>query len=154
MLNIQIQNRWTEKLTFSLNPKKPRAFLPRTKTLPFKKPGAGVELTFIASFILIPGAVRRGQPQANLIRWVNWTNYYQFIDEWNSKAPSLSSFITFSARPMPTANKSERKGINKQVKMYHFPSLDGLYQDGFYHKTCPLERRNLFGICQSVILNR
>ena len=109
MLNMLIQNRWTEKLTFSLNPKKPRVFLPHTEPLSFEKPGAGVDLTFIARFILILGAVRCGQPVANLIRWVNWTNYYQFIEECNSKAPSLLSIIAFIIRPMPTVNKLEKK---------------------------------------------
>ena len=68
---MQIQDRSTEILTFSLNPKKPRVFLPPTKPLPFEKPGTGVEMTFIASFILIPGAARCGQPVTNLIRCVN-----------------------------------------------------------------------------------
>ena len=56
------------KLTFSLNPKKPRVFLPHAEPLAFEKPGAGVGLTFIARFILVLGAVRCGQPVANLIR--------------------------------------------------------------------------------------
>jgi hypothetical protein len=45
--------------------------LPQTKPLPFEKPSAGVDLTFIARFILILGAVRCGQPLANLVRWLN-----------------------------------------------------------------------------------
>jgi hypothetical protein len=60
-----------ERLTFSLNPKKPRVFLPHTEPLPFEKPGAGFDLTFIARFILIPGAVRCSQPLANLVHWVD-----------------------------------------------------------------------------------
>ena len=67
-LNIQIQIRRTEKLTLSLDPKKPRRFFPQTEPLSFEKPGAGVDVTFIARFILIPGAVRCGQPPENLIR--------------------------------------------------------------------------------------
>ena len=59
------------KLTLSLNPKKLRGFLPHTEPLPFKKPGTGIDLTFIARFILIPGAVRWSQPLDNLLRWVN-----------------------------------------------------------------------------------
>ena len=62
---------------------------------------------------------------------------------------------------MPTANKLEKKDINKQVKMYRFvvsqpwiPSLECLYQDGVYYKACPLERRILFGMSQYVIFNR
>ena len=55
-----MNRRRTEKLTLSLNPKKPRVFFPYTEPLPFEKPGAGVDLTFIARFILIPGAVRCG----------------------------------------------------------------------------------------------
>ena len=109
MLNIKIQNRWTKKLTFSLNPKKPRGFFPHTEPFPIEKPGAGVDLTFITRFILIPGAVRCREPLANLIRCVNWTNYYQVIEESNSKAPSLSYFIAFSARSTPTTNKSEKR---------------------------------------------
>ena len=68
---MQIQNRWTEKLTLSLNPKKPRGFFPHTEPLSFEKPGARADLTFISRFILIPGAVRCSQPLENLIRWVN-----------------------------------------------------------------------------------
>ena len=136
--------------------------MPHTKPLPFEKPGAGVDLTFIASFIVISRAVRCGQPLANLICWWNCTNYFQFREECNSRAPSLSSFIAFSARPMPTMNKLDEKvSTSKQVKMYHFvacqpgfPSLECSYQNGFYYKSCFLERRNLFGIYQSVILNR
>ena len=56
------------KLTFSHNPQKPRLFLPNAEPFAFEKPGAGVGLTFIACFILILGAVRRGQPMANLFR--------------------------------------------------------------------------------------
>ena len=57
-----------KKLTLSLNPKKPRGFLPHTEPLPIEKPGAGVDLTFITRFILIPGTVRCREPLANLIR--------------------------------------------------------------------------------------
>ena len=57
-----------EELTLSLNPKKPRFLFPHTEPLLFEKPSAGVDLTFIAGFILIPGAVRCGQPLANLFR--------------------------------------------------------------------------------------
>ena len=32
-----------------------------------------------------------------------------YIEECNSKAPSLSSFITFSIRPMPTVNRLEKR---------------------------------------------
>ena len=60
-----------KELTFSLNPKKSRVLFPHTEPLAFEKPGAGVDLTFIARFILIPGAVRCGQPLANIFRWVN-----------------------------------------------------------------------------------
>ena len=160
MLNMQIQNRWTEKLTLSLNPKKPGVFLPYTEPFPFEKPGAGVDLTFIARFILIPGAVRCSQPLANLIRWVNWTNYYQFIEECNLKLPSLSPFIAFRVRPMPTAKKLEKRHqqISKNVPACYrptiLPSLECLYRDGVYYTSCPLKRRNLFGMYQYVILNR
>lgn len=61
-----------KKLTLSLNPKKARVFLPLTEPLPFEKPGAGVVLTFIARFVLIPGTVRCGQPLENLFRCVNF----------------------------------------------------------------------------------
>ena len=59
------------ELTLSVNPKKPRGFFPHMESLPFEKPGAGVDLTFIARFILIPGAVSWSQPLDNLLRWVN-----------------------------------------------------------------------------------
>jgi hypothetical protein len=85
--------------------------------LPFEKPGAGVDLTFIARFILIPGTVRRSQPLANLFRWVNRRNYYEFMEETNSKAPSLSSVMTFSIRSMPS-RIDQRKDNKKQVKIY------------------------------------
>ena len=61
----------TKKLTLSLNPKKFRVLFPHAEPLPFEKPGTGVDLTFIACFIQIPGAVRCSQPLANLFRWVN-----------------------------------------------------------------------------------
>ena len=109
MLNMQIQYRWTEKLTFSFYPKKSRVFLPHTEPLAFEKPGTGVDLTLIARFIPILGAVRCGQPRVNILRWVNWTNYYQFIEKCNSKAPSLLSIIAFIIRPMPTTNKLEKR---------------------------------------------
>ena len=32
-----------------------------------------------------------------------------YIEELNSKAPSFSSFIAFSIRPMPTAKRSEER---------------------------------------------
>ena len=70
-MNMQIQKQWAEKRTLSLNPKKPRIFFPHTESLAFEKPGAGVDVMFITRFILILGAVRCGQPVANLIRWVN-----------------------------------------------------------------------------------
>ena len=98
-----------EKLTLSLNPKKPRGFLPHTEPLPIEKPGACVDLTFITRFILIPGTVRCREPLVNLIRCVRWTNYYQVIEESNSKAPSWSSFIAFNARSTPTDNKLETR---------------------------------------------
>ena len=109
MLNIQSLNWWTVKLTFSINPKKPRVFSPHTEPLAFEEPGAGVNLTFIACFILILGAVRCAQPRANIFRWVSRTNYYQFIEECNSKAPSLSSIMAFIIRPMPRANKFKER---------------------------------------------
>ena len=46
-----------KKLTFSLNPKKARVLFPHAESLLFEKPGAGVDLTFIARFIQIPRAV-------------------------------------------------------------------------------------------------
>ena len=58
-------------LTFSFNPKKPRVFPPHTEPLAFEKPGARVDLTFIARFILILGAIRCGQPRAYISRYVN-----------------------------------------------------------------------------------
>ena len=116
-------NRWSEKLT--LNPKNPRVFLPLTKPLPFEKRGADVELTYIASLIQIPGAVRCGQPRTNIFRWVNWTNYYQFLEECNSKAPSLSSIIAFIIRPMPSATKLEERHqqMSKNVPVCCAPPL-------------------------------
>jgi hypothetical protein len=69
----------TKKLTLSFNPKKPRVLFPHAEPLVLEKPGAGVDLTFIACFIPIPGAVRCSQPLANPFRWVNWTYYYQFL---------------------------------------------------------------------------
>ena len=103
MLSMRVRNWWMKKLTLSFNPKKPRVVLPHTEPLPFKEPGAGVLLIFIARFILIPGAVRSGQPLANIFRWMNWTNYCQSKEECKLKVPSLSSFIAFRVRPMPFA---------------------------------------------------
>ena len=104
-------------LTFSLNPKETRIFLPHTESLPFEKPGAGIDLTFIARFILIPGAVRCSKPLANLFRCVNRKLLSIYIEECNSKAPSVSSIICF-IRPMSTANTLE-KGIKKGKKCTH-----------------------------------
>ena len=113
------------KLTFSLNPKKPRVFLPHAEPLAFKKPGAAVGLTFFARFIHILRAVRCGQPLANLFRWVNWTDYYQFLEECNSEAPSLSSIIAFIIRPMHTTNKLEKRyqQTSKNVPVCWTPPL-------------------------------
>ena len=114
MLNMRSQNWWTEKLTFSLHPKKSRFFLPHTEPLAFEKPGAGVDLTFIACFILIPGAVRCSQPRANIFRWVNCTHYYPFIEAWNSREPSLSSIMAIIIRP--TSTDSEIRGRCEQTR--------------------------------------
>ena len=110
---------------FSLNPKKPRVFLPYTEPLAFEKPGTGVNLSLIACFILILGAVRCSQPVANLICWVNWTNYYQFIEECGSKAPSLSSTI----RPIPTTNKFKKRHqqTSKNIPMPTFTSFTWMF---------------------------
>ena len=59
------------ELTPPPKPKKSRVFLPHTESLPFEKPGAGVDLTFIARFVQIPRVVRCSQPLANVIRWMN-----------------------------------------------------------------------------------
>ena len=79
-------------------------------------------------------ALQCDQPLTNILCWVTWTNYYQSIEQCNSEVPSLSSFIASDS--------------------ILCPSLECLYQDGVYYESCPLERCNLFGIYQYVILNR
>ena len=150
----------TKKLTLSLNPKKSRVPFPHAEPLLFEKPGTGADLTLIARFIPIPGAVRCSQPPANLFRWVNWSNYYRFIENAIQKYLAHHPLLHSESVLCPP-RKDQRKDINKQIKMYQcvagqpwFPLLDCLYQDGVCHKTCPLERHIPFGMHQYVILNR
>ena len=129
LLNMQIQNRRTDKLTLSLNPKKPGFSCHRRNRSPSRN-------------------------QVQVSTWRLSRTSFLFLE----LSGAASHWRILSAGQMEQS-LSKFRDLKNAIQKHHSesvlcPSLERLYQDGVYYKSCPLERRNLFGIYQYVILNR